>query len=169
MVTQLGYFLWENVWSILFVVLIFISLTTYIIVNNIEFKKQKTKVKKVIVVEKYVNPPPNSKQLNTEVVNASSNNSTCGKLQNKEGCTSLGSCVWAIAKNKKDVIKKCVAAQSLGAGSSAANGSDGPTDICHCSKNGKLIPWEEYYYLDGNSIKKKPGKPCTAEGDKCTP
>ena len=61
-----------------------------------------------------------------------------------------------------------MAAQALGTGSKAAKGSDGPSDMCYCSKDGKLIPWEEYYYLDGSTIQKKDPKPCTAKGDKCT-
>ena len=167
-VTQTGYFLWNNSISIIFVVLVFISLTILIAVNGIKFEKPETKVVKEIVVEKYKNPP-NLKDLNNDVGHSMANNKTCNKLKNKAGCTSLGSCVWAIVKDKNDVIKTCVEAQALGSGSTAAKGSDGPSDICHCSKNGKLLPWEEYYYLDGDSIKKKKGKPCTAEGDKCSP
>ena len=148
--------------------LVFISLIFVIARSGIKFEKPKTKVVKEIVVEKYKNPP-NLKDLNNDVGHSMANNKTCNKLKNKAGCTSLGSCVWAIVKDKNDVIKTCVEAQALGSGSTAAKGSDGPSDICHCSKNGKLLPWEEYYYLDGDSIKKKKGKPCTAEGDKCSP
>ena len=168
MVTQTGIFLWENSNAIIFVVLIFISLTFVVARSGITFEKPKTKVEKVIVVEKYKNPP-SLKELNNDVGNSMSNNKTCNKLKDKSSCTSLGSCVWAIAKDKNDVIKTCIEAQSLGSGSTSARGSDGPSDICHCSKNGKLLPWEEYYYLDGDSIKKKKGKPCTAQGDKCAP
>ena len=168
-VTQTGMFLWYNKWSILMVTLIFVTLMLYITLHNIKFKEQKTKVVQEVVIEKMTNSPPNSKSLNKEVSNMSNNNDTCGKLNDKSGCTSLGSCVWAVATDKKTKINKCVAAVQLGSGSKAANGSDGPADICYCSKEGKLIPWEEYYYLDGGNIEKKLGKPCTAKGDKCTP
>ena len=97
------------------------------------------------------NSPPSAKSLNQSVNNMSNNNGTCGKLKDKSGCTSLGSCVWAVATDKKTKINKCVAAVQLGSGSKAATGSDGPSDICYCSKDGKLIPWEEYYYLDGGN------------------
>ena len=59
-------------------------------------------------------------------------------------------------------------AQSLGSGSQEAAGSDGPSDLCFCSKNGKLLPWEEYYYLDGGDIKSKKGRVCSAKGQNCT-
>ena len=168
MVRQTLYFLYENGFAILFVALIFTMLMVYIVLNDIKFKTQKVKLEKVLVVEKMANPPPSLKQLNTEVENQSNNNSTCNNLNDKTSCTALGSCVWVKAQDKKNVIKKCVAAQALGTGSTAAKGSDGPSDMCYCSKDGKLIPWEEFYYLDGSSIKKKPGRPCTAKGDKCT-
>ena len=167
-VTQTGYFLWNNGWSILLVVIVLSMIMAYIAVNDITFKKQKVKLQKVIVLEKYANPPPTTEQLNTEVENSSNNNSTCKQLGDKTSCTALGSCVWVKAQDKKNTIQKCVAAQALGTGSNAAKGSDGPSDMCYCSKDGKLIPWEEYYYLDGSTIKKKDAKPCTAKGDKCT-
>lgn len=169
MVTQTGMFLWYNKWSILFVVVIFTLLMIYLTMHNIKFKEQKTKVVKEFVIEKMTNSPPSAKSLNEDVNNMSNNNGTCGKLKDKAGCTSLGSCVWAVTTDKKTKINKCVAAVQLGSGSKAATGSDGPSDICYCSKDGKLIPWEEYYYLDGGNIERKKGKACTAKGDKCTP
>ncbi len=172
MVTQTGMFLWYNKWSILFVVVIFTLLMIYLTMHNIKFKEQKTKVVKEFVIEKMENQtmsPPDASSLNQEVENVSNNNSTCSNLKDKSGCTSLGSCVWASTTDKKTKINKCVAAVQLGSGSKAAKGSDGPSDICYCSKDGKLIPWEEYYYLDGSSIDKKNAKPCLAKGDKCTP
>jgi len=168
MVTQTGMFLWYNKWSILFVVVIFTLLMIYLTMHNIKFKEQKTKVVKEFVIEKMANPPPTSSSLNKEVNNISSNNSTCGKLKDKSACTSLGSCVWATTTDKKTKINKCVAAVQLGSGSKQAKGSNGPADICYCSDKGKLIPWEEYYYLDGSSIEKKKASPCLAKGDKCT-
>ena len=140
--------------------------------HNIKFKDQKTKVVKEFVIEKMENQagsPPSASSLNQEVDNMSNNNSTCDKLKDKSGCTSLGSCVWATTMDKKTKINKCVAAVQLGSGSKAAKGSNGPSDICYCAKDGKLIPWEEYYYLDGGTIKKKDAKPCLAKGDKCKP
>ena len=164
--TQTGYFLYENGFAILFVALLFSGLMVYIVVNNIEFKSQKVKLEKVLVVEKMSNPPTVD-DLNQEVSAQSNNNGTCRKLNNKAACTSLGSCVWAIAKDTTATIQKCVAAQTLGSGSSEALGSDGPSDICFCSKDGKLLPWEEYYYLDGGTIKNKKGRACSAKGNKC--
>ena len=165
--TQTGLFLYENGFAILFVAAIFASLMVYIVVNNIEFKNQKVKLEKVLVVEKMSNPM-SLNELNQEANNQTNNNQTCKTLNNKSACTSLGSCVWAVAKDTTGTIKKCVAAQALGTGSTAAAGSDGPSDLCFCSKNGKLLPWEEYYYLDGANIKNKKGRHCAAKGQNCT-
>ena len=53
-------------------------------------------------------------------------------------------------------IDKCVTTQALGKDSKAAEGSDDSQDLCYKTKNGKLVPWDEYYYLDGkNKIKKR--------------
>jgi hypothetical protein len=164
-VTQSGYFLWKNKLYILLVILAFSGLSIYVAINNIKFEKKKMKVAKVLVVEKMTTAPPSLEELNTAVQNETSNNETCKTLSDKSGCTALGGCVWVTSKNN---IKKCVAAQALGAGSTAASGSDGPTDMCYCAKDGKLVPWEEYYYLDGSSIQSKAAKPCTASGDSCT-
>ena len=49
--------------------------------------------------------------------------------------------------------KKCVSANPNI--DSTAPGSDGPEKKCF-KKNGKLIPWELYYYLDGNTTKQNP-------------
>tara|TARA_B100001093_G_scaffold520477_1_gene616449 strand:+ start:16288 stop:16845 length:558 start_codon:yes stop_codon:yes gene_type:complete len=165
--TQTGKFLYENGFAILFVAGLFAGLMVYIVVNNIEFKNQKVKLEKVLVVEKMTNPMTLT-QLNQEASAQTNNNDTCKKLNNKSACTSLGTCVWAVAKDTTETIKKCVAAQALGSGSQDAAGSDGPSDLCFCSKNGKLLPWEEYYYLDGGDIKSKKGRVCSAKGQNCT-
>ena len=151
-ITQTGYFLWKNKLYILLVMLVFGGLSIYIAINNIKFEKKKMKVERVLVVEKMTTTPPSLEELNATIQNQISNNGTCKTLTNKSGCTSLGGCVWVTTNNN---IKKCVAAQGLGSGSTEPSGSDGPSDMCYCSQDGKLVPWEEYYYLDGDSIKKK--------------
>ena len=163
-VTQSGYFLWKNKLYILLVILAFGGLSIYIAINNIKFEKKKMKVERVLVIEKMSIAPPSLDELNTAVQNQTSNG-TCKPLSDKSGGTALGGCVWVTTK---DNIKKCMAAQPLGTGSTAATGSDGPSDMCYCSKDGKLVPWEEYYYLDGGTIESKKAKPCVASGDGCT-
>ena len=164
MVRQTLYFLYENGFAILFVALIFTVLMVYIVLNDIKFKTQKVKLEKVLVVEKMANPPPSLKQLNTEVENQSNNNSTCKNLNDKTSAQFRKLCMGK-STNKKNVIKKCVAARALGTGSTAAKGSDGPSDMCYCSKDGKLIPWKNCY-LDGSSIKKPEDR--HTKGDKYT-
>lgn len=165
-ITQTGYFLRKNILYILLVILVFCGLTIYVAINNIKFEKKKMKVERVLVVEKMTPAPPSLDELNTTVQNQTTNSGTCKTLTDKSGCTSLGGCVWVTTNNNN--IKKCLAAQGLGTGSTEPSGSDGPSDMCYCSQDGKLVPWEEYYYLDGGTIKSKPAKPCTASGDSCT-
>ena len=50
-------------WYILLVVIVLTILMIYIVLNNIKFKKQKTKIEKVIVVEKFAQPPPSFDEL----------------------------------------------------------------------------------------------------------
>ena len=161
-VTAAGLFLWENMWYILLVVIVLTILMIYIVLNNIKFKKQKTKVEKVIVIEKFAQPPSFA-DLQQDVANASSNNKDCNPAGIKNGkdiCTALGGCIWITADNGN--VKKCV----------SGNSTDGPTDMCCCqgqtNGTGKLIPWDTFYYLDGK-IKNKKAKPCMATGNKCTP
>ena len=161
-VTAAGLFLWENMWYILLVVIVLTILMIYIVLNNIKFKKQKTKVEKVIVIEKFAQPPSFA-DLQQDVANASSNNKDCNPAGIKNGkdiCTALGGCIWITADNGN--VKKCV----------SGNSTDGPTDMCCCqgqtNGTGKLIPWDTFYYLDGK-IKNKKAKPCMATGKKCTP
>jgi len=162
-VTAAGLFLWENMWYILLVVIVLTILMIYIVLNNIKFKKQKTKIEKVIVIEKFAQPPPSFEDLQQDVANASSNNKDCnpkGIKNGKDICTALGGCVWITADNGN--IKKCI----------PGNPTNGPTDMCYCqgqkNGNGKLIPWDTFYYLDGK-IKSKKAKPCMGIGNKCTP
>mgnify|MGYP001159898756 CR=1 FL=1 len=166
-IKQTGLFIMNNIVAILIITSLFTSLMVYIILNNIKFNENKKKISKVIVIEKMGNKKDILDKLNTDVKIISSNNNTCGTLKNKESCTSLGTCVWVKTKDKGNKIQKCIEALELGNNSTQALGSDGPTDMCYCSKDGKLIPWEEYYYLDGSKIIKKKARPCLASGDKC--
>jgi hypothetical protein len=165
-VTSTGNFLIKNILWIIIVVVLFTALTIYIAANNITFEKQKTVLEKVIVIEK--NTPISLSSVTQDAEASSATPEICKQLDNESSCTSLGTCVWATATDGAKQIKKCVVAASLGMGSKAAKGSDGPNDMCHCSDKGKLIPWDAYYYLDGSAIKKKKGRICTAKGDKCT-
>ena len=90
-------------------------------------------------------------------------NKTCVGLKDKSGCASLGGCVWVTSDNGK--VKKC-----------QQGNKTGPTDMCYCkpdsktAKTGKLIPWDEFYYLDDSgSISKGSPKPCMNKDGKCTP
>ena len=148
-------FFFENINWIIFVVLFFSFLAIYMVAHNIKFKERKSKVVRVVTIEKMTNP---KKQLKEDLKSDMKGNNSCHKLTNKVSCTSLGTCVWATAKVGNKKIDKCVTAQALGKGSKEAEGSDGPQDLCYKTKNGKLIPWEEYYYLDGKKIKSKKGK-----------
>ena len=162
MVTQTGMFLWYNKWSILFVVVIFTLLMIYLTMHNIKFKEQKTKVVKEFVIEKMENQtmsPPDASSLNQEVENVSNNNSTCSNLKDKSGCTSLGSCVWASGKDGTEKISKCIAAQK-GNTKGIVSGSLGPEDKCFKKKDGKLSPWEEFYYQNGPALGKKLNNSC---------
>lgn len=153
-------FFFENINWILFVVLFFSFLAIYMIVNNIKFKEKKSKVVRVVTIEKMTNKKPThtKEQLKSDMKSDMKGSDTCHKLTNKVSCTSLGTCVWATAKDNGKKIDKCITAQALGKDSKAAQGSDGPQDLCYKTKNGKLVPWDEYYYLDGKNIKSKKGK-----------
>ncbi len=148
-------FFFENINWILFVVLFFSCLAVYMITHNIKFKEKKSKVVRVVTIEKMTNP---KEKLKSDLKSDMKGNNSCHKLTNKVSCTSLGTCVWATAKDNGKKIDKCVTAQALGKDSKAAEGSDGPQDLCYKTKNGKLVPWDEYYYLDGKVIKSKKGK-----------
>jgi len=148
-------FFFENINWILFVVLFFSFLAIYMIVNNIKFKERKSKVVRVVTIEKMTNA---KEELKNDIKNDMKSSNTCHKIKNKEGCTSLSTCVWATAKDGNKKIDKCVTAQALGKGSKEAEGSDGPQDLCYKTQNGKLVPWDEYYYLDGKKIKSKKSK-----------
>lgn len=125
----------------------------FMVVNNIKFEKQKTKVDKVIVVEKLVegldeneNSP---EKLKIEAQRGIGNN--CAKLDSKEGCTALGGCVWVTGTDIDNMSKKCV--EAAGTSGNMARGSNGPANKCFQNKNGKYVPWEKYYYLDGANIR----------------
>jgi hypothetical protein len=165
-VTSSGRFIMKNILWILIVVVLLIALTVYIAANNITFEKQKSTLEKVIVIEK--NTPRDLSNVSSDAQAASSTPEICKKFDNKSACTSLGSCVWATAKDGANQINKCVVAATLGMGSTHARGSDGPTDLCYCSDKGKLIQWDKYYYLDGGSVKEKAGRICMAIGGTCT-
>jgi hypothetical protein len=163
-VTSSGRFIMKNILWILIVVVLLTALTAYIAYNNITFEKQKSTLEKVIVIEKITNLD----SVFDDAQASSSTPETCKKFDNKSACTSLGSCVWATAKDGANQIKKCVVAASLGMGSKHALGSDGPSDMCYCSDKGKLIPWDKFYYLDGDSVKEKAARICISKGGTCT-
>ena len=164
--TQIGLFLWENGFSILFVVIVLIVITLYIVLNDIKFETPKTKVERVVVLEKFNNgrKPPSFKEMQQDIEN-DTDNKTCVNFSDKSGCTALGGCVWVTADNGN--VKKC-----------QQGNNDGPTDLCYCKPNkkgvkgkdnGSLIPWDEYYYLDDSAtISKKKPKPTKCSG-KCSP
>lgn len=163
-VTEIGLFFFKNGLSILFVVIVLLSLTTYIAVKGIKFETPKTTVEKVVVVEKFnsLKKPPSFKEMQQDLKNKTNNN-TCVTLTDKSGCTALGGCVWVTTDKGK--VKKC-----------QQGSKTGPTDMCYCkpesagAKKGKLIPWDEFYYLDdaGNVSKGAP-QPCMNKDGKCTP
>ena len=143
-------FIYDNIFAIFFVVVLFSILTIYIIIHDISFKEQKTKINKVIVVEKFT-----TNELKQKSREDNRNNKSCKKLKYQDSCIALGNCVWVTAKPNNKKISKCVAANPNI--DNTAAGSDGPEKKCFKHK-GKLVPWDEYYYLDGkNTIKKKIG------------
>lgn len=153
-----GSFILENLAGILMVTLILILFRFYFSANNIKIEKQKTKVKKVLLVEKMENILENAKK-------TISSPESCMLNKKKEVCIALGNCVWAKTKESSGVIEKCLASEEVDKGE--IPGSNGPTDICYCSSKGKLIPWEKYYYMKGKDVIEKKGKFCSAQGDKC--
>jgi len=147
-------FLSKNILEIIFFVILLSTFIIFIIINNITFKKPKTKVNKVIIVEKLTNPPP-EQNLRKNASTGLRNNKICKKLDTKEGCTSLGTCVWVTGTEKSSKISRCIAANDVIKG--MVPGSDGPIDKCFKNKEGKFLPWEEFYYLDGDKINKGKG------------
>ena len=140
-------FLFDNIFAIFFVVVLFSVLTIYIIIHDISFKEKKYEVDKVITVEKFT-----SQELKQNSSENMRNDNSCKKLKFKDACTALGSCVWVTAKPNGKLVEKCVSANPNI--DNTAPGSDGPEKKCFKNK-GKLIPWEHYYYLDGKNIKQK--------------
>ncbi len=140
-------FLFENIFAIFFVVVLFSVLTIYIIIHDISFKEKTFKVNKVITVEKFT-----TQELKQNAGEDMRNDNSCKKLKFKDACTALGSCVWVSAKPSNKLVEKCVSANPNI--DNTAPGSDGPEKKCFKLK-GKLVPWENYYYLDGKSIKEK--------------
>ena len=108
-------------------------------------KELKPQIDKVITIEKFT-----TDELKHETSEDMRNDGSCDKLKFKDSCTALGSCVWVTAGTSD---KKCVSANPNI--DNTAPGSDGPEKKCF-KKNGKLIPWELYYYLDGKDIKQNP-------------
>ena len=142
------YFAYENILAIFFVVIMISVITIYIIIHDISFKEKQYKINKVITVEKFT-----SEQLKQEAGNDLRNNNFCNKLKFKDSCIAGGNCVWVTAKYSGKLIEKCVSANPNI--DNTAPGSDGPEKKCF-KKNKKLVPWEEFYYLDGSQTKKKP-------------
>lgn len=140
-------FLFDNIFAIFFVVVLLSVITIYIIIHDISFKEKKYKVDKVITIEKFT-----PKELKQKAGEEMRNDNSCRKLKYKDTCVALGSCVWVTAKPKSKLIEKCISANPNI--DSTAPGSDGPEKKCFKHK-GKLIPWENYYYLDGKSTKEK--------------
>lgn len=152
-----------NIGYILLVSLILFIFRFYFSAKNIKIEKQKTKIDKVIVVEKMDNMKGKIDRL---VKDKLSSEESCKKHKNKKLCTALGSCVWAKTTDKGNTIEKCLNAETVDKGK--PHGMDGPVDICYCSSKGKLIPWENYYYYNNdNKIIETKGKFCSAKGDKC--
>lgn len=152
-----------NIGYILLVSLILFIFRFYFSAKNIKIEKQKTKIDKVIVVEKLDNM---KEKIDKAVKEKLSSLESCKKHKNKKLCTALGSCVWAKTNDEGNIIGKCLEAETVD--NSKTVGSDGPVDICYCSSKGKLIPWEKYYYYSNdNKIIEKNGEFCSAKGDKC--
>ena len=57
----------------------------------------------VAIVEKLTNPPP-EQNLRKNASTGLRNNKICKKLDTKEGCTSLGTCVWVTGTEKSSKI-----------------------------------------------------------------
>jgi len=152
-----------NIGYILLVSLILFIFRFYFSAKNIKIEKQKTKIDKVIVVEKLDNM---KEKIDKAVKEKLSSLESCKKHKNKKLCTALGSCVWAKTTDEGNTIEKCLNAETVDKGK--PHGMDGPVDICYCSSKGKLIPWEKYYYYSNdNKIIEKNGEFCSAKGDKC--
>ena len=150
-------FLGDNLLGIVLVTCLFAAVAILIVINNITFpKKKKTKVDRVIVIEKMTSQDDFVANAN----NGLQTDQTCGKLDTKEGCCSLGTCVWATASDNNEKINKCVAAASTmnpGGNSNTVPGSLGPSSKCYKNPSGDYIGWEKYYYQEGDQIKEKQG------------
>jgi len=154
--TSTNGFFFENIIPILLIVVLFSCITIAIVIYDIKFpKEEKEKVERVVVIENYT-PKITANNLAIQGKNGMNNSKTCGKLNNKVSCTALDSCVWVDAKLNKKFIEKCVAANPiLDDKTKPPSGSDGPEESCF-KHDGKLVPWENFYYEDGGQqIKKK--------------
>ena len=160
-----GLFLIKNIIPILIVSSIFLLFRFYIAANNIKFEKPKRKVSKVVMIEKMDNLIPSKENILKKVKENLSTPESCQKHKDKKMCLSLGTCVWAQTTDSGNTIEKCLSAEMVD--KDKIVGSKGPEDICYCSKEGKLIPWEKYYYLKSGKIVGKNGEKCTAQGDLC--
>lgn len=158
-------FIKKHLVMILFVTIIMFLFRVYISANGITFKKHKTKVAKVIMIEKMQNGIPTLDEFNHNVREQLSTKESCDKLKNKERCAALGSCVWANVKDSGSTIEKCVLAEKVG--ENKTKGSRGPLDMCFCSKKGKLIPWDKYYYMKNMKIKEGTKINCVSKGNSC--
>tara|TARA_Y100000591_G_C21837699_1_gene703579 strand:+ start:596 stop:1072 length:477 start_codon:yes stop_codon:yes gene_type:complete len=140
-------FLFDNIFAIFFIVVLFSVVTIYIIIHDISFKEKTYTVNKVITIEKFT-----PSQIKKKAGEDMRNDKSCKKLKYKDSCIALGNCVWVTAKPNKKNIEKCVSANPNI--DTTAPGSDGPEKKCFKHKK-KLIPWENYYYLDGKTTKEK--------------
>ena len=133
-------FIFQNMIGIIIVFVLFLTFTTLITIYNIKFVEPKTKVDKVIVVEKFI--PENSILDEIRTIasqqHAGGLETSCSGQTNQQGCFALGSCIWVNATDGKEA---CV----------AGSPDDGPEDKCY-KKNGQLFPWDKYYYEKSTSM-----------------
>ena len=151
-------FITNNLAGIIVVACIFTAITMFLAVNNIKIVQPKTKVGKVMVVEKLKEGNVNLTDTTIQNLQSSASQTmgnNCGQLSVKAGCTSLGGCVWVTGTDTNIKVKKCVAAG--GVTGSQSPGSNGPLAKCFKNKTGTFVPWEKYYYLDGSNIKEGEG------------
>ena len=154
-------FVGKNFFYIFALCFIFLGIRFIMVAKNIKIEKQKTKLDKVVVIEKMTELERFKKNVELKKIELN----LCEKENNKDICLALGNCVWAKATDNNNVIEKCLNAESTD--NSKDKGSEGPTDICYCSSKGKLIPWDNYYYSKGEKVIEKKGPICSAKGNSC--
>lgn len=160
LLTASGLFIYNNLLPILLVTIMFFAITIFYAINNIHLEEPKLKTEKVVVLEKMGD-------LQSLANNQMHDNKYCGDTVKdfsdpnikKSTCIALGSCVWASGKDGTEKISKCIAAQK-GNAKGIVSGSLGPEDKCFKKKDGKLSPWEEFYYQNGPASGKKLNNSC---------